>query len=196
MYVTNFVRGDLLDYRSNLPTNIKNKLNKKFPEFARCKNNVRCVFVKMVDEERCEVFPCTIKTKSQAASCFDTELLGERNNILVCSQKLYAVKASFFSLSNVYPLADPEDSVEYIFRKRKIEKIKKQKERVAEKKRKTELYRQYRNAIISNDRAEIDYVIKELRYEPIEGGLSSNSNKAQYKVNNPKPYLGGKFTPK
>ena len=203
MYVTNFVRGDLLDYRSNLPTNIKKKLNQKFPEFARCKNNVRCIFIKMVDAELCEVFPCTLKTKSMAASCFDTELIGQRNNVLACSQKIYTVKASLFSLSRIYPLVDPSASIEIIFQKRRSEKIRKQNEKIEkhnqiiiERQKKNELYRLYRNAVISNDRAEMDRLIKELGYEPIEGGLSSNGNKTQYTINNPKPYFGGKFTPK
>lgn len=192
MSTTNFSTGDLLEYSSKLTTNTKNKLNRRFPEFARCKNQVRCIFVRMVDEERCEVIPCTIKTKSTAAICFDTELLGQKNNILVCIKKSYTIKVKYLSYNSVYHLINPTASVEHIFQIRKNE----EKKRLLDKKRKNDLHRKYRNAVISNDHKEIVRVIKELGYEPIEAGLSSSNQKNRYKGSNPKPYQGGRFTPK
>jgi hypothetical protein len=196
MYNTNFNCGDLLEYSSKLPTNIKNKLNRKFPEFARCKNNVRAIYVRMADTEYCEVIPCTIKTNSTAAQCFDTELSGQRHIILACSKRLYKIKAKYFVLSQVYPLIDPEGSVNYLMTKRKQAKVQRRIERIMNAEHESELHRQYRNSVISNDRQEMQRITSILGYTPIERGLSSSNNRAEYNVKNPKPYQGGRFSPK
>ena len=196
MHETMFNRGDLLEYSPRLSTNLKTKLSRQFPEFARCKNNVRAIYVRSVDAEYCEVIPCTIQTKSNAAQCFDTELHGQRHTLLACSRRLYKVKAKYFVHSMVYPLIDPEGSVDFLLEKRKQEKQQRRLDRLMNEGRESELHRQYRNAVMSNDRKEMKRIADLLGYEPTERGLSSSTKRTEYSVKNPKPYQGGRFSPK
>lgn len=191
-----FNRGDLLEYSPRLSTNLKKKLSHQYPEFARCKNNVRAIFVRMVDSEYCEVIPCTVKTKSSAAQCFDTELQGQNQILLACSRRLYKIKVKYFVHSLLYPLVDAEGSVDFLLAKRSHEKQQRRLERIMNEERESEFHRKYRNAVISNDRKEMKRIADILGYEPTERGLSSSSIKTAYSVKNPKPYQGGRFSPK
>lgn len=187
-----FKTGDLLEYAPYLTKNLRKRLSSTYPIFSRCHYNLRCVVLKMKDEQLCIVAPCTIKTASAAAKCFDLAIQGERQTILVCTEKTYIVNAKHFCLSSTSPLLEPQKIIEQIKTK---QDERKQQQRII-KKHEAELHQKYKIAIINNDHKLMKMIVDELGYAPIGKGTSKKTEIPQYTHTNPKAFQGGRFSSK
>ena len=155
----------------------------------------------MIDDEQCLVAPCTIKTRSSAPKYFDLSLVADSRTILVATQKFYVVNGNLFSPCEIVSSINRED-ISLIYEKKEYHKekaIEKRERKKREKEEHKQLYlqlkRKYEIAVMNNDRETMQAIVDELGYAPIGNG-SSKSCSAPYTCTNPKPYHGGRFSPK
>lgn len=182
-----FSAGELLEYTPHLSLGQMRRLSKQYPLFNKCKQNIRCVCLKMNDATHCTVAPCTLKTKQTAAQCFDLEVSDGKNTFLVCTSRKYIVNTQYFVKSIIQPTFNKNAILEQL-------QIYEQKKRTQQEYN-SKLRQKYKLAVINNDRDAMRKIETELGYAPVGKG-TSRSTKTPYVCTNPRAYQGGHFSPK
>ena len=195
-----FSIGDLLEIRSDMKKEQKkNLLHRQFPLLKDSVNGVRCIVLERLDCSRVLVSPCDVsKSKKRLPNYLDLGVKCVDQTIFVSTQISYEVEEEWFELSKLSPLANPQNLIAEIqfgkeqFRRKKLLKNQRENEK---RQRLLEYRKKYEIAIMNNDREAMQAIVDELGYAPIGHG-SSKVRSVPYTCKNPKPYQGGRFSPK
>ena len=115
-----FNPGEILDFRRDISKWQKKKLLDKCSLLNGCHFNMKCVVIRMLDDEQCLVAPCTLKTRSSAPKYFDLALESGTHTVLVATQRFYAVDGKMFSLCEIVSSINRQDISLIYEKKRKI----------------------------------------------------------------------------